>query len=105
MRDVRPTPRTHTARGTDRATLVDMASRTVRARLDEASEQALAVLMAEGRNESEAVRGALVEAAARRRRRTAIAAEVARLAADPADTAERRAVLAEMEPADDDWPA
>lgn len=105
MRDVRPEARTHAARGTDRATVAGMASRTVRARLDEASEQALAVLMAEGRNESEAVRGALVEAAARRRRRTALVAEVARLAGDPADTAERRAVLADMEPAADDWPA
>lgn len=80
-----------------------MASRTVRARLDDASELALAMLVAEGRNESEAVRDALVEAAARRRRRGAIAAEVAALAADPADTAERAAVLADLD--DGDWPA
>ncbi|HEX4691359.1 MAG TPA: hypothetical protein VH276_11765 [Solirubrobacteraceae bacterium] len=39
-----------------------MASRVVRARLDDASEPALAALMREGRNESEAVRTALIEA-------------------------------------------
>jgi len=39
-----------------------MASRIVRARLDEMSERALGTLMREGRNESETVRDALVEA-------------------------------------------
>ena len=43
-----------------------MASRVVRARLDAASERALDRLMREGRNESEAVRAALVECADRR---------------------------------------
>jgi hypothetical protein len=52
-----------------------MASRVVRARLDEASEQALSTLMREGRNESEAVRAALVEAGDRRRRQAALAEE------------------------------
>jgi hypothetical protein len=81
-----------------------MASRVVRARLDESSEQALATLMREGRNESDAVRTALVEAGRRRHRRSALAEEVRRLAEDPADTAERRAVMADMDAVSDDWP-
>ena len=67
-----------------------MASRVVRARLDEQSEAALAVLVREGRNESEAVSAALVEAGRRRRRRSDVAEEVRRLVEDPADTAEQR---------------
>jgi Arc/MetJ-type ribon-helix-helix transcriptional regulator len=81
-----------------------MASRVVRARLDEASEQALSTLMREGRNESEAVRAALVEAGDRRRRQAALAEEVRRLAEDPADTAERHAVMADMDAVSADWP-
>ena len=81
-----------------------MASRVVRARLDDASERALALLMTEGRNESEAVRTALLEAAKQRRQRSALAAEVRRLAHDAVDTAERRAVMADMESASSDWP-
>jgi Arc/MetJ-type ribon-helix-helix transcriptional regulator len=81
-----------------------MSSRTVRARLDEASEQALETLLREGRNESEAVRTALVEAGRRRRQRSALTEEVRRLADDPADTAERRAVMADMEAISADWP-
>jgi Arc/MetJ-type ribon-helix-helix transcriptional regulator len=79
-------------------------SRVVRARLDEASEQALSTLVREGRNESEAVRTALVEAGRRRRRQAALADEVRRLADDPADTAERRAVMADMDAVSADWP-
>jgi len=60
--------------------------------------------MNEGRNESEAVRTALVEAGRRRRRSAALAAEVRRLADDPADTAERRAVMADMDALSPDWP-
>jgi hypothetical protein len=81
-----------------------VASKVVRARLDEPSEQALASLMREGRNESEAVRTALVEAGRRRSRRSALADEVRRLAEDPADTTERRKVMADMETASADWP-
>jgi len=81
-----------------------MPSRVVRARLDEASEQALAALVREGRNESDAVRTALVEAGQRRRRSAGLAAEVRRLAGDPADAAERRAVMADMERISADWP-
>jgi hypothetical protein len=81
-----------------------VASRVVRARLDEASESALSLLMREGRNESDAVRTALVEAARRRSRRSALTDEVNRLAADPRDTRERRAVMADMDTAGSDWP-
>jgi Arc/MetJ-type ribon-helix-helix transcriptional regulator len=81
-----------------------MASRVVRARLDPPSEEALGTLMREGRNESEAVRAALVEAGQRRRRRAALAEEVRRLLEDPADTAERRALMADMEALAPDWP-
>ena len=81
-----------------------MASRVVRARLDEASEQGLSALMREGRNESEAIRVALVEASRRRRRQAALAEEVRRLAEDPADTAERHAVMADMDAVSADWP-
>jgi Arc/MetJ-type ribon-helix-helix transcriptional regulator len=81
-----------------------MASRVVRARLDEASEKALSTLMREGRNESEAVRAALVEAGRRRRRQAALADEVRRLAENAADAAEREAVMADMDALSPDWP-
>lgn len=81
-----------------------MPSRVVRARLDEPSEAALATLMREGRNESEAIRTALLEAGERRTSRAALSAEAARLAADPADTAEREAVQAALEALAPDWP-
>ena len=76
----------------------------MRARLDDASEDALETLVREGRNESEAVRTALIEAASRRRQRSAVAAEVRRLADDPVDTAERQAVMDDMEAISADWP-
>jgi hypothetical protein len=81
-----------------------MPSRVVRARLDDASESALSLLMREGRNESDAVRTALVEAGRRRTQRSALAAEVRRLAANQADVRERRTVLADMDSVGADWP-
>jgi hypothetical protein len=72
--------------------------------LDAASERALSALMREGRNESEAVRAALTEAGQRRARRSVLAVEVARLAADASDAAERRAAMADMEAVSPDWP-
>ena len=81
-----------------------MASRIVRARLDKGSERGLSLLMREGRNESDAVRTALTEAGQRRVQRSALAAEVSRLAADPQDTAERHAVMADMDAIAADWP-
>ncbi len=95
---------TRIERGTVCVTLKRMASRIVRARLDEASDRALSLLMREGRNESDAVRTALTEAGRRRVRRSALAAEVSRLAADPQDTAERHAVMADMDAIAADWP-
>ena len=73
-----------------------MASKTVRARLDSESERALEILTARGRSESEAVRDALVQAAAALRRAT-LQIELQRLADDPNDTQERHAVMADME--------
>jgi Arc/MetJ-type ribon-helix-helix transcriptional regulator len=81
-----------------------MASRVVRARLDGASERGLGLLMSEGRNESEAVRTALVEAGQRRTSRAALADE-RRLAADPDDARERAAVMADLDAVASDWPA
>jgi len=81
-----------------------MASKVVRARLDPASEDALSVLVSGGLNESEAVRAALVEAGQRRRRRSALRAEVDRLARGPQDAAACAALLADFEPASPEWP-
>ena len=88
-----------------RATVGGVASRVVRARLDRESELALAVLKNEtGRTESEAVRVALVEAAAKRRTKAALRAEAERLAADPKDVAEMRRIAAEFDEIRPEWP-
>ena len=60
--------------------------------------------MREGRNESDAVCTALVEAGRRRSQRSALAEKVRRLVADPRDTREREAVMADMDAAGSDWP-
>ena len=60
--------------------------------------------MREGRNESEAVRAALVEAGNRRVQRAALAEEVRRLARDEDDTRERRAAMIDMDAISADWP-
>jgi Arc/MetJ-type ribon-helix-helix transcriptional regulator len=65
-------------------------------RLDETATAALGVIRDEGMTDSEAVRTALREAAARRRSRASIAAEIQALAADDADRAEMRAVREQM---------
>jgi hypothetical protein len=75
--------------------------RSLHVRLDDASAAALEVVRAEGMTDSEAVRTALREAAARRRVRSALREEVRRLAADEADREEMRIVreqLAELAP-------
>lgn len=77
--------------------IVRMASRTVRARLNPRAEADLELLIREGGNEAEAVRLALAEAAARRRRRSTVRAEVARLAADPSDRRAREEALADLD--------
>jgi Arc/MetJ-type ribon-helix-helix transcriptional regulator len=71
-------------------------ARSLHVRLDPAAAAALDVIRADGLNDSEAVRAALREAAARRRARSALREEAARLAADPADRAEMQAVREQM---------
>lgn len=70
--------------------------RSLHVRLDEVSAAALDVVRAEGLSDSEAVRTALREAAARRRTRSALREEVRRLAEDPADREELRLVREQM---------
>jgi len=64
--------------------------------LDDSSAAALSVVRGDGLNDSEAVRAALREAAAKRRARSAVAAEVRRLAADSEDRALMRAIREQM---------
>jgi hypothetical protein len=70
--------------------------RAIHVRLDESSAAALAVVRSEGLSDSEAVRVALREAAARRRTRSSLAEEVRRLAADEADRAVMREVREQL---------
>jgi antitoxin component of RelBE/YafQ-DinJ toxin-antitoxin module len=76
-------------------------ARSLHVRLDDGAEAALEVIRAEGLTDSEAVRTALREAAARRRVRSAIREEVRRLAADERDGEEMRIIreqLSELAP-------
>ena len=76
-------------------------ARSLHVRLDDSSAAALRVVREEAGSDSEAVRTALREAAARRRLRSMLAAEVERLAADVDDLEEMRLVreeLAELAP-------
>lgn len=67
-----------------RATLLIM-GRALHVRLDDEAAAALALLRADAASDSDAVRAALKEAAARRRMRAALLAEVKAVAADPDD--------------------
>ncbi len=76
-------------------------TRSLHVRLDDSSAAALRVVREEVGSDSEAVRTALREAAARRRLRSVLATEVERLAADTSDLEEMRLVrehLAELAP-------
>ena len=76
-------------------------ARSLHVRLDDGSQAALDLIRAEGLTDSEAVRTALREAAARRRARSAIREEVRRLAADERDREAMRIIreqLAELAP-------
>jgi Arc/MetJ-type ribon-helix-helix transcriptional regulator len=76
-------------------------ARSLHVRLDDSSAAALSVICGDGLSDSEAVRTALREAAATRRARSSIVAEVERLAADESDRAEMRAIreqLADLAP-------
>jgi hypothetical protein len=64
--------------------------------LDADSAAALRVVRDDASSDSEAVRTALHEAAARRRARSSIGKEVERLAADEADRAEMRVIREQM---------
>jgi hypothetical protein len=72
-------------------------ARTVQARLDDHSEEDLALLRNEGHSDSDAIRLALHEAAELRRRRSAVRLEAEAAAADPDDLAEAQRVRAEMD--------
>lgn len=71
-------------------------ARSIHVRLDDASAAALDVVRTSELTDSEAVRTALREAAARRRIRSAIREEVQRVAADEGDREEMRLVRAQM---------
>lgn len=76
-------------------------SRSIHVRLDDSSAAALEIVRAGESSDSEAVRTALRESAARRRVRSSITEEVRRLATDDCDREEMRTVreqLAELAP-------
>lgn len=80
-------------------------ARSIHVRLDDAGESHLAIIKSQGLNDSEAVRAALREAAARRASRSALRAEAATLAANHEDAAEMLAIryeLDELAPSDTD---
>lgn len=77
-------------------------ARSLHVRLDDGAEAAFDIVRADASSDSEAVRTALREAAARRRLRFALREEVQRLAADETDREEMRIIreqLAELAPA------
>lgn len=81
-----------------------MPEKIVRARLDEESRMALRLMVRMGMTESEAVRTALVEAAAARSTDEALRAECERLMADPEQVAHTMRVRREMDEARPAWP-
>ena len=73
-----------------------MAARSLHVRLDDSAAAALDVVRSSGLSDSEAVRTALREAAARRRVRSSIAEEVRGLMADSDDREEMRLIREQM---------
>ena len=71
-------------------------ARSLHVRLDDAASAALDVVRGDGLTDSEAVRTALREAAARRRVRSAIRSEVRALVADEGDREEMRIIREQM---------
>ncbi len=71
-------------------------ARSLHVRLDDATATALDIVRADGLTDSEAVRTALREAAARRRVRSAIREEVRRVAEDDVDREEMRLIREQM---------
>jgi predicted transcriptional regulator len=81
------------------------ASHPLSLRLGAAGQRALEdIARKRGITRAEAARQAIAETAERERMRGGLAAEVARLAADPADRAERARVMADMDAVTADWP-
>ena len=81
-----------------------MASRTVRARLDDDSTAALRLLVNSGMTESEAVRTALIEAQRARLTDEELRAECARLMQDKEAVAREMAEFREWEEISAPWP-
>ena len=79
-------------------------ARALHVRLDDDSEAALGTLRAEGLNDSQAVRLALVEARSRRRQRAALRDEAVRLAKDSADLEEIASIAADFDGLTPSWP-
>jgi predicted transcriptional regulator len=80
-------------------------SQTLSLRLGDEERRALEdIARTRGITRAEAARQAITETAERERRRFGLAAEVARLAADPADRAARERVAADMDSVAVDWP-
>jgi hypothetical protein len=79
-------------------------ARTVQARLDDVAEGDLALLRGEAGSDSSAVRLALRESAARRRRRSAVRREALKVAMDERDVAASRQAMADMDALAPDWP-
>ncbi len=71
-------------------------ARSIRVRLDDDSAAALEIVRSTEMTDSEAVRTALREAAARRRIRSTVAREVAELAGDAGDRAEMQRIREQM---------
>jgi len=88
---------------TDPDTVITLPERAISVRLDDRAQRALDELVASGLSRSEAIRAALVEAAARRMKEQ-LAEEARRLAADPVDRAEVAEVRAFMESLRPEWP-
>jgi predicted transcriptional regulator len=82
-----------------------MASHPLSLRLGEDGWHALEdIARKRGLTRAEAARQAIAETAERERRRSGLAAEVARLANDPLDRAERERVMADMDAVSAEWP-
>jgi hypothetical protein len=79
-------------------------ARALHVRLDSDSEAALGTLRAEGLNDSQAVRLALIEARTRRHQRSALRDEASRLAADADDRRELALLTAELDALTPAWP-
>ena len=71
-------------------------ARSLHVRLDDAAVAALDIIRAGGLSDSEAVRTALRESAARRRARSALREEVRDVASDESDRAEMRRIREQM---------